>query len=62
MGDIPIPGSEHKAIATLVVLPLKIQKDRFVFTLTANGRDGFSGRIGDLNDFDAWMAKFNTAE
>lgn len=47
----------YERAATLTMLPLQLQRNRYVFTLQVNGDPGFSGRVGDLGDFDEWWAK-----
>jgi hypothetical protein len=57
IGDIKSKTRNFSYVGVLVVLPLQRQRNMYVFTLTVNGEDGFKGKVGDLGDFDKWLAE-----
>lgn len=51
---IGVFGSQITAfenVLILTVIPLKMQADKFVFTLTVNGASEFDGLVGTMEDF-----------
>jgi hypothetical protein len=39
----------------LSVIPLKIQKDHYVFSVTINGNTAFKGKVGTMDDLRGWL-------
>lgn len=42
-------------VVLLSAIPLKIQKDSFVFGVTINGNHAFKGRVGKMEDLPGWL-------
>jgi hypothetical protein len=57
IGEIKSMSAGYSKIVTLTMLPLQLQRGRYVFTLAINGDERFNGRVGDLGDFDEWWAR-----
>lgn len=54
LGNYESQSLKHPYVCILMVIPLKIQEDKFVFTLTLNGSDKFRGKVGTMEDFANW--------
>lgn len=39
----------------LSAIPLKIQENKYVFTLTFNGNTAFQGKVGTFDEFESWF-------
>lgn len=76
LGFRPLPGLTHMFIGkatsqnpnadpylvVLQIMPLQIDKDRYVISLTYNGNEAFKMRLGTLQDLEEWFHTYAVFE
>jgi hypothetical protein len=55
LGDYESKSLSNPYVCLLSVIPLKVQADKYVFTLTLNGVDSFRGKVGTVEEFINWF-------
>lgn len=62
IGSLPSQVLNAPFTVLLSAIPLQLQNDKYVFSLTYNGSQAFAGRLGSLEDLTAWLFSFGVIE
>lgn len=76
LGFRPLPGISHTFVGKaesqnegkdpymviMQIMPLQLDPDRYVISLTYNGKDAFKARLGTLDDLEMWFATYAVFE
>jgi hypothetical protein len=72
LGFRPLPGMSHTFVGKadsqnegqdpymviMQIMPLQLDADRYVVSLTYNGQDAFKARLGTLEELQEWFATY----